>query len=136
MRGESISTKRRAAVKYLILIYHNPDSRQVWESFSEEQRAEGLHAYAVLNEQLAASGELLASEALDEPSSAKQVALRDGQTVASDGPFAEAKEHLAGFYLVETPSMDRAIEIAGQIPEAALGMIEVRPILTYSGLEM
>jgi hypothetical protein len=123
-------------VKYLILIYHNPDSRKIWESFSEDQRAEGLHAYAVLNEQLAASGELIANEALDEPGTAKHVAIEDGRTIASDGPFAEAKEHLAGFYLVDTDTMDRAVEIAGQIPEASLGMIEVRPILTYSGLEM
>ena len=123
-------------MKYLILIYHNPDSRQIWQSFSDEQRAEGLHAYAVLNEQLVASGELVAAEALDEPMTAKHVAIKDGRTVASDGPFAEAKEHLAGFYLVDTENMDRALEIAGQIPEASLGMIEVRPILTYSGLEM
>jgi hypothetical protein len=123
-------------VKYLILIYHNADSRKIWEGFSEEQRAEGLHAYAVLNEQLAASGELVANEALDEPATAKHVTIQDGRTIASDGPFAEAKEHLAGFYLVETDSMDRAIDIAGQIPEATLGMIEVRPILTYAGLEM
>jgi hypothetical protein len=123
-------------VKYLILIYHNPEARQIWESFSDEQRAEGLHAYAVLNEQLAASGELVANEALDQPATAKHIELRDGKTVASDGPFAEAKEYLAGFYLVDTETMDRAIEIAGQIPEASLGMIEVRPILTYSGLEM
>ena len=123
-------------MKYLILIYHNPEARQIWESFSDEQRAEGLHAYAVLNEQLAASGELIANEALDQPGSAKHVEIRDGQTIASDGPFAEAKEYLAGFYLVDTETMDRAIEIAGQIPEASLGMIEVRPIMTYSGLEM
>ena len=123
-------------MKYLILIYHNPEARQIWESFSDEQRAEGLHAYAVLNEQLAASGELVANEALDQPATAKHIELRDGQTVASDGPFAEAKEYLAGFYLLDTETMDRAIEIAGQIPEASLGMIEIRPILTYSGLEM
>ena len=123
-------------MKYLILIYHNPDSRKIWNSFTDEQRAEGLHAYAVLNEQLAASGELIAAEALDEPSTAKHVTLDEGRTIATDGPFAEAKEHLAGFYLLDTETMDRAVEIAGQIPEAVLGMIEVRPILTYAGLEM
>ena len=123
-------------MKYLILIYHNPEARQIWDSFSDGQKAEGLHAYAVLNEQLAASGELIAAEALDVPASAKHVEIRDGQTVASDGPFAESKEYLAGLYLVDTASMDRAVEIAGLIPEASLGMIEVRPILTYSGLEM
>jgi hypothetical protein len=123
-------------VKYLILIYHNPDSRQIWQSFSDEQRAEGLHAYAVLNDELAASGELLAAEALDDRSTAKHIELQDGRMIASDGPFAEAKEQVAGFYLVDCESMDRAIEIAGRIPEASLGLIEVRPVLTYSGLEM
>jgi hypothetical protein len=136
MRGERISHREGDTVKYLILIYHNPEARQIWESFSDEQRAEGLHAYAVLNEQLAASGELIATEALDVPASAKHVEVREGQTIATDGPFAEAKEYLAGFYLVDTASMDRAIEIAGEIPEASLGMIEVRPIMTYAGLEM
>ena len=123
-------------MKYLILIYHNPQSRQIWESFTDEQRAEGLHAYAVLNEELAESGELIATEALADPSQAKHVTIRDGRAVASDGPFAEAKEHLAGLYLVECESENRAIEIAGRIPEASEGMIEVRPIMTYAGLEM
>jgi hypothetical protein len=127
-----------ALMKYLIMIYHNPKSREVWESFSDEERARGLQAYATLNEELAASGELIAAEALAEPSLGKRVSVRDGQPIASDGPFAEMKEHLAGFYLVDTESAERAVEIAARIPEAASsdGMLEVRPILTYSGLEM
>jgi len=123
-------------VKYLILIYQNPQSRKLWDSFSDERRAAGLHAYALLNEELAASGELIAAEAVADPELAKHVTLRDGRAIASDGPFAEAKEQLAGFYFVDCASLDRAIEIAGRIPEAALGMIEVRPIMTYAGLEM
>ena len=59
-----------------------------------------------------------------------------GRTVAGDGPYVETKEHLAGFYLVDVDSRERAIEIAGRIPEAAIGGVEVRPILTYSALEM
>ena len=70
------------------------------------------------------------------PELGKRVTVRDGQAVTSDGPFAEVKEQLAGFYLVECESMERAVEIAAQIPEAEAGQIEVRPILTYSGLEM
>jgi hypothetical protein len=125
-------------MKYLIMIYHNPKSREVWESFSDEERAQGLEAYRALNEELAASGELIAAEALAEPSLGKRVSARDGQPIASDGPFAEMKEHLAGFYLVDTESVERAVEIAARIPEAQSsdGMLEVRPILTYSGLEM
>jgi hypothetical protein len=125
-----------APMKYLLLIYHNPGARQVWEAFSEAQRAEALAAYAALNEELAASGELIATEALADPQHGKRVAVRDGRLVASDGPFAEVKEQLAGFYLVDCESMDRAVAIAARIPEAAAAQIEVRPIMTYTGLEM
>jgi hypothetical protein len=123
-------------MKYLLLIYHNPGTRQIWEGLSEAQQAEGLAAYAALNEELAASGELIATEALAEPDLARRVTVRDGQTVSSDGPFAEVKEHLAGFFLVDCESIERAVEIAGRIPEAPVSEIEVRPILTYSALEM
>ena len=123
-------------MKYLLLIYHNPEARQLWESFTEEQQAEGLALYAALNNDLAASGELVVAEALESPSAASRVSVSDGKTVAGDGPYVETKEHLAGFYLVDVASRERAIEIAGRIPEAAIGGVEVRPILTYSALEM
>jgi hypothetical protein len=125
-----------AAMKYMVLIYNNPESRRLWETFSEAQQAEGLQAYAALNEDLARSGELIVAEALADPAEAKRVTVRDGRAVTSDGPYAEAKEHLAGFYLVECESIERAVDIAARIPEAPIGTIEVRPILTYSGLEM
>jgi hypothetical protein len=123
-------------MKYLLLIYHNPEARKIWESFTDAQRAEGLQVYAALNENLAGSGELIVTEALADSSMAKRVSVREGRVMTSDGPFAEAKEHLAGFYLVQCDSIERAVEIAGRIPEAELGLVEVRPILTYSALEM
>ena len=123
-------------MKYLLLIYHNPEARQLWESFSEDQKAEGLALYAALNDDLAATGELIVTEALEDPSAASRVSVTDGRTVAGDGPYVETKEHLAGFYLVDVASRERAIEIAARIPEAAIGGVEVRPILTYSALEM
>jgi hypothetical protein len=123
-------------MKYLLLIYHNPGTRQIWEAFSEAQQAEGLAAYAALNEELEASGELIVSEALAEPPLAKRVTVRDGQTMTSDGPFAEVKEQLAGIYLLDCESMERAVEIAARIPESKVAQIEVRPVMTYSGLEM
>jgi hypothetical protein len=122
-------------MKYLLLIYHNPEAREMWESFSEAEQAEGLQVYAALNEDLAASGELIVTEALADASQAKHVTVNEGQPMTSDGPFAEVKEQLAGFYLVDCESMDRAIEIAARIPEASLGLVEVRPIMTYAGLE-
>jgi hypothetical protein len=116
-------------VKYLILIYHNPASQKVWEGLSDAQRAEGFGAYAALVEDLSASGEMVVSEALADPSQAKRIAVHEGRTITSDGPFAEAKEHLAGFFLVDCDSIDRAAEHAARIPEATLGLVEVRPVL-------
>jgi hypothetical protein len=123
-------------MKYLILIYGNPESRAIWESFSDEQRAEGFAYYGQITEELAASGELIVTHALTDASETKRVTVRDGQTVATDGPFAEAKELLAGFYLVECEGIDRAIEIAGRLPEAEFGLVQVRPVLDLGGMEM
>jgi hypothetical protein len=115
-------------VKYLILIYSNPASREIWEGFSDDQRAEGFRYYGALNEELAAAGELIVTEALADPSLTTRVSVRDGQVVTSDGPYAESKELLAGFYLIECESVDRAVEIAARVPEAELGLVEVRPV--------
>jgi hypothetical protein len=116
-------------VKYLILIYSNPASREIWEGFSDDQRAEGFRYYAALAEELAASGELIVTEALADPSLTRRVSVRDGQTLTTDGPYAEAKELLAGFFLLECEDMERAVEVAARVPEAELDLVEVRPVL-------
>ncbi len=120
-------------MKYLILIYSNPQSRRIWAGLCDAGRAEGWRAHAALGEELAASGELVVAEALADPSLARHVSVRDGRTVTSDGPFAEAKEHLAGFYLVECDSIDRAVEHAARVPEAAHVRVEVRPVRDLGG---
>ena len=123
-------------MKYLILIYSNPMSRELWQSFSREERAEGIRAYEKLTEDLAASGELIAGDPLADSSQSKRVQVRDGQTLTTDGPFAEVKEHLAGFLLVQCDSLERAVEIAARVPEAELGLVEVRPTMDLSGFEI
>jgi hypothetical protein len=123
-------------VRYLILIYSNPASREIWEGFSDDQRAEGYRYYAALTEELAAAGELIVSEALADPSLTTRVTVRDGQTLTSDGPFAETKELLGGFFLLECESHERAVEIAARVPEAELGLVEVRPVLELGGTEL
>ena len=115
-------------MKYVVLIYGNPASRAVWAGFSPEQQAAGLAIYAQLNAELRESGELIVSERLDDPAKTRSVTVQDGVATATDGPFAEVKEHLAGFYLLECAHEARAIEIAGRIPEAQWGMVEVRPV--------
>lgn len=119
-------------MKYLIQIYSNPASRAVWESFTPEQQAEGYSYYEGISSELAASGELVVTEALADISLAKRVTHSDSGTVASDGPFAETKELLAGFFLVDCESEARAVEIAGRFPEAEFGLVEVRPVLELS----
>lgn len=116
-------------MKYLIQIYSNPASRAMWESFSPEQQAEGYAFYQGISNELRSSGELLADEALADISLAKRVTAGENGTVASDGPFAETKELLAGFYLVDCETEARAVEIGARFPEAEFGLIEVRPVL-------
>src|SRR3954469_8728283 len=76
-------------MKFLVLIYGNPESRKVWDALSDEQKKEGMAGYAALHEALAARGELVASESLDDPATTKQVLIRDGLPMTTDGPFAE-----------------------------------------------
>ncbi len=120
-------------MKYLILIYSNPESREIWDGLSADERGEGLSAYTALNEDLNASGEMIVTEALADPSMGKRVSVQEGRMTTTDGPFAEVKELVAGFYLVECESLDRAVEIAARVPEAELGLVEVRPCMDLSG---
>jgi len=119
-------------VKYLILIHHNPTTRQLWEELSQAERGAGLRLYAALTEDLIASGEMIVNEALADPSLAKRVRVHKGQAITTDGPFAEVKEHLAGFFLIDCESMERAVEVAARVPEATFGTVEVRPIMELS----
>lgn len=116
-------------MKYLIMIYHNAESQAVWERMPAARRAEGMRQYARLSEDLVAAGELVTSEALADPSQGRRVTVRDGQLTATDGPYAEVKEHLAGFFLVDVPDIERAMAYAARIPEAQHIAVEVRPIL-------
>ena len=76
------------------------------------------------------------AEGLADQSSAVRVRVRDGETMTTDGPFAEVKEQLAGFYLVECDSLERAIEYAARVPDAVFTDVEVRPVLDLRGMEM
>ncbi len=123
-------------MKYLILIHSNPASRALWEQMSDEQQAAlGLGHFAV-NEELAETGELVVSEGLAGLETAKRVSVREGRTITTDGPFAEVKEYLAGFYLIDCESLDRAVEVAAKMPDAATGSVEVRPVLDMSTLDL
>lgn len=122
-------------MKYLVMIYSNTASRAVWSGFSDAEKAAGLRTYATLVEELAATGELVVTEALADPSHARRPPVA-GAPLPGDGPFAEAKEHLAGFFLVDCASVERALEIAARIPEARHGLVQVLPTMTYDGMDL
>lgn len=114
-------------MKYLILINATAEGRAMFKSMPLEQARAATAGYRRLNDDLAASGEMVASQALDDPSTGRWVTATDGKTLTTDGPFAEAKEFLAGFYLLECDSIERAVEHAAKLPEAEWGLVEVRP---------
>ena len=123
-------------MKYVVLIYGNPESREAWAGMSEEQRAAGLAVYQQLNDDLDASGERIVSERLAFQQLTKRLSIADGAPLTTDGPFAEAKEFLAGFYLLDCADFDRAVEIAARIPEASFGVVEVRPVMGLHGTDL
>ncbi|MDQ2755737.1 MAG: YciI family protein [Actinomycetota bacterium] len=121
-------------MKYLILIHQNRAARATWMTMPDDVQVAGTQAYFALNTDLAASGEFVSAEALADDSTSTVVSMRSGSVVATDGPFAESKEMLAGYYLVDVASRERAIEIAARIPEVAAGAgeVEIRPVMDYS----
>jgi hypothetical protein len=120
-------------VKYMLLIYSNAES---WAGLSAEQRDGLSRAHESLTRELLEQGLLVSSAGLADPITTRTVQVRDETTTTTDGPYAEAKEHLAGFYLVECENIDQAIGYAARMPDAEYVAVEVRPVMDMSGLEM
>jgi hypothetical protein len=111
-------------MRYLLLIY-TPESTQPVPD--EAMQAENV-AYGAFTADITERGLFKAGEALQPTTTATTVRVRDGRTVTTDGPFAETKEALGGFYLIDAKDLDEAIEVAARIPGAQRGSIEIRPI--------
>ena len=112
-------------MRYALLIC-TEDKRQA--ELSEDEAATQTAAYMAWGEEMGARGVLQGGERLRPAATATTVRVRDGEVLTSDGPFAETKEQMAGFYLVDCKDLDEAIEVASKIPGAQHGSIEVRPI--------
>lgn len=119
-------------MKYLLMIYMN-DS--IWETLSEDERNAVFAGHDALIKLLHDRGEFVHTAALSNPTQTRTVRVRDGVTAATDGPYIEAKEFLGGYYLIDVADRERALELAGQIPDASIeGMgVEVRPIMFSTG---
>ena len=112
-------------MQYALLIYSSPDS---WESLTDEEREAQMKEYMAIG----MSPQTTGGAELDELSKATTVRVANGRTLTTDGPFAETKEYLGGFYLVDCDNLDEAIEIAARIPAARRGgAVEVRPVIPH-----
>jgi hypothetical protein len=120
-------------MKFLISMHINP---AVLDALTDEEKAAIGDGHGRFMEALKESGEMISTQALVDPSQAAVVRVRDGQRVVTDGPFVESKEYLGGFYLVDVEDKARAIELAAQIPDAAIeGLgIEVRQVMFADGV--
>ncbi len=110
-------------MRYLLLIYSDPS---YYETLSEQDMGQLMAAYGKFSEDVAPQTQ--GAERLQPAQTATTVRVRKGDIVTTDGPFAETKEHLGGYYLIEAPNLDDAIAVAAKIPTAGYGCVEVRPI--------
>jgi hypothetical protein len=119
-------------MKYLLLIYEN---EATWAAVSEAEKGKIFQEYMDYTKRIRKSGNYVAGEALQPVSTATTVRVKNGKTLTTDGPFAETREQLGGFYMVEAKDLDEAIKLAAGIPAVRTGSIEVRPIMPTPPVE-
>ncbi|HEV3177117.1 MAG TPA: YciI family protein [Stellaceae bacterium] len=116
-------------MQYLLLIYQNEAERDK----AGEAAMKALHnEYMAFTQSIVQTGHFKAGDGLQRTSTATTVRVRNGKTITTDGPFAETREQLGGYYLIEAKDLDQAITIAERVPSAKFGSIEVRPVLVLS----
>jgi hypothetical protein len=115
-------------MRYMLLIYAD---ERVW---TEAEREQCYGESTQLAHQLKSKGQYLAANPLQSVTTATSIQVRNGKRLVTDGPFAETREQLGGYFLVDAKNLDEAIEIAGQIPGARKGTVEIRPLVEIPGL--
>jgi hypothetical protein len=117
-------------MQYLLLIYNQ---EKAWTEMSEAERGKHFNDYMTLTKEIKASGHHIAGDALQPVHTATTVRVRGGKTQTTDGPFAETREQLGGYYLINAKDLDEATKIAARIPDAAIGSgcIEIRPVMMF-----
>ena len=111
-------------MKYILLIYLD----EAWDKLSLAERQRVYEDQLQLSLELSANGQYLGGNPLHSPSTATSVRVRDGKRLLTDGPFAETREHLGGYMMIDVENLDEAIAIAARSPLASVGTIEVRPV--------
>lgn len=118
-------------MKYMLLCY---DDARAWNEMGDVALRDAMNEAVQLTHEVAARGQYLGASPLQPVSTATSVRVRHGKRIVTDGPFAETREHLGGFYLIDVPDLDEAIRIAERHPGARHGTVEIRPILELDGL--
>lgn len=122
-------------MKFLIMVYSNPTSRALWDEVSEDEHMAFGRRHLAFRDSLISSGELIAAEALADQATARRVQLDQETVLVTDGPFAEVKEYVAGFFLVDCEDLERALALAALVPDAQFNHVEVRPVMDVKFLE-
>ncbi|NVJ20519.1 MULTISPECIES: YciI family protein [Myxococcus] len=117
-------------MKYLLMIYEN---EKAWETMPKAETEQLMGEYSAYTDSIQKSGNFVSGEALQPTQTATTVRVRDGKRLTTDGPFAETREQLGGFFLVEAKDLDEAIALASRIPSVRLGCVEIRPVVDFSG---
>jgi hypothetical protein len=115
-------------MKYALTIYNEEAG---WDELSEEEQGAITQAYGEVTQEMNEKGVFVAGEGLYPTATATTVRVRDGENSVTDGPFAETKEQLGGFYVLDVKNLDEAIEWAAKIPGAQRGSIEIRPVMVF-----
>lgn len=115
-------------MQYLLMIYENEAAGGRMDAAASQSM---MAEYRAFTQSIIESGNFKAGDGLQPTSTATTVRVRDGKTLTTDGPFAETREQLGGYYLIEARDLDAALAIAARIPGAKVGSIEVRPIMVY-----
>ena len=115
-------------MKYMLLVYGDE------QASDEAEKEQCYRESARMAHQIRSTGQYLAAAPLHPVASATSVRVREGKRLVTDGPFAETREQLGGYFIVDVKDLDEAIDIAGRLPGARLGTVEVRPIMEISGL--
>jgi hypothetical protein len=116
-------------MKYMLLIYNDPAREPAYGTPEFDAMMKG---YFDLNEALKAAGHMVAGEALQNIETATSLRVKNGKVETMDGPYAETREHLGGYYIVEVENLDQALKYAAMIPSSGFGTIEVRPLMNYN----
>ena len=117
-------------MEYMLLIYAD---EKAWNALSADEVNKIMADYGAYTQELISAGVMRGGSELAPVSTATTVRVRNGKSLTTDGPFAETKEQLGGYYLIDVPNLDEAIKWAAKVPSATMGSIEIRPQVDHSG---